>query len=276
MRIDHVGGRNLVDFVVPPCESIDERYVGVFTLKVGIQVIEIVGVALGAVLVADLHIPESERGRMPVGGTHGAVFGRYIAGGVLDGMLYALQKRLQILFSRYIVAVSYRTGESGIGNEHCVHIHIFAELQELMITETVRITVSPQREFARARHGIADGFLPFHTVAKSDTFYYAAAGPAEKCGAEIGEFLRNVGAHAVLASHKRVLRKERHIQQKIAVASLHAYLVAVDVNGIGHGLEGVKGNTDRQGQSQKGNAAAGQFIERADKEIRIFKNNQQS
>ena len=55
---------------------------------------------------------------------------------------------------------------------------------------------------------------------------------------------------------------------------LHRRILAVDVNGIGHGLEGVERDADRQRDAEEGQAPAGDGVDAAHKEIPVLEKEQ--
>ena len=66
------------------------------------------------------------------------------------------------------------------------------------------------------------------------------------------------------------LRKHGNIGSIADPVLLHVRISAIDINGIGHGLEGEKGDTDRKRDIQKGQVQTADCVDTADDKIRIL------
>ncbi len=72
------------------------------------------------------------------------------------------------------------------------------------------------------------------------------------------------------------LRKQRYIGAEGDDVLLHRRVTAIDVDRIGHRLEGVEADTDRQGDLERGDIQKRQVIERVRQEARVLKEAQQT
>ena len=71
------------------------------------------------------------------------------------------------------------------------------------------------------------------------------------------------------------LRKHRDVSREVDDVFLHLCVVAVNVYRIGHRLERVEGNADRQREPERGDAYAGNAAERRGEQIEVFEENEQ-
>ena len=100
----------------------------------------------------------------------------------------------------------------------------------------------------------------------------------------VAKFVKAVGSLTQLVGNVLIaddwpgnkLRKQGNIGAERNDVSLHFGISTVHINGVAHGLEGIKGNADGQGQIQQRQLAVEDAIDGSDEEIRIFEKEQQS
>jgi hypothetical protein len=94
----------------------------------------------------------------------------------------------------------------------------------------------------------------------------------------VGDFFKTVCSCFKLRGNIRItdngtrnqLREEGHVQKELEKAFLHLGISAVNVNYVGHGLEGEKADTDGKGKADLGNLEVEDKIKAFRKESEIF------